>query len=376
MLKLYNSLTCKKEEFTPIDSKKIRLYVCGITPYDTTHVGHAFVYAQFDALVRFLKFSGYEINYTQNITDIDDDTIKRAKETGTTWEKLGEFWTQKYVNDLKSLNIEMPTHFVKATDSIPTMIKIVSKLVADGHAYEKGGNVYFDVSTFKNYGHLSKLNEQEMIDLSKERGADPNDPNKRNPLDFILWQKSKVDEPFWPSPFGDGRPGWHIECSAMNYDYLGAQIDIHGGGYDLIFPHHESEIAQSESFTRKVPFSKFWMHVAMVYYQTEKMSKSLGNLIMVEKLLKTYSANAIRYLLLSHHYRKPWEFENNQMQLAQKSIELLEKSVDKDLKPESEVIQALSDDLNIPKALFYLLKEAKSGKKISQKTLELLGFTL
>ncbi|MDO8460954.1 MAG: cysteine--tRNA ligase [bacterium] len=315
-MKIYNSLTRKIEQFTPIKDNEIKIYVCGITPYDTTHLGHAFTYVMFDVLVRFLTFSGYKVTYTQNVTDIDDDILKKAKKEKRDWRELGDFWTKNFLKDMKSLNVLPPTHYVKATDSIVKIVEIVQLLIDKGFAYEREGNVYFDVDKFKDYGNLSHYSKGQMMLISKERGADPNDPNKKNPLDFVLWQKFKDDEPYWNSPFGKGRPGWHIECSAMIHQYLGETIYIHGGGRDLIFPHHESEIAQSESYTGKKSFVKYWMHTAMVIYQGEKMSKSLGNLVMVSHLLKKYSANEIRYVLLSHHYRKPWEFEEEELKKA------------------------------------------------------------
>jgi len=328
MLRLYNSLTGKKDKFVPLESNKVKMYVCGITPYDTTHLGHAFTYVFFSTLVRYLKFRGYEVNYTQNVTDIDDDILKRAKEEKKDWKELGDFWTDKFLKDMKKLNVSLPTHYVKATGSITLMIRIIRVLIEKRLAYERNGNVYFEVGKIKSYGRLSKFNRNQMILISKERGGNPDDLLKKDPLDFLLWQRSppKADqplpenEPFWQSPWGKGRPAWHIECSAMINRFLGDQIDIHGGGRDLVFPHHESEIAQSESFTNKKPFVKYWMHTSMVLYQGEKMSKSLGNLIMVDSLLEDYTANEIRWLLLSHHYRKPWEFDYEDIVEVQKKV--------------------------------------------------------
>ncbi len=264
---------------------------------------------------------------------------------------------------MKSLNVLQPTHHVKATDSISTMIRIIRVLIDKDFAYQANGNVYFAVQKDKEYGKLSGFSEREMKVLLKERGGDPNDPLKRNPLDFLLWQKSKSDEPNWESPWGKGRPGWHIECSAMNLEYSGKQIDIHGGGHDLIYPHHESEIAQSESFTGKVPFTKYWIHTAMLKYQGEKMSKSKGNLVMVSDLLKNYSPNAIRYLLLSHYYREDWEFTKSQLDMAEKTIGIIINDSDS-----SSIIADLDDDFNIPLALLQ--------KKLSKEDLVMLGFVV
>lgn len=382
-MKLYNSYSGNIEVFQPFDSKNVKMYVCGITPYDTTHLGHAFVYVQFDALKRYLEFKGYKVTYTQNVTDIDDDLLKRAKRDGKNWEELGSFWTNKFLKDLKALNVQMPDHYIKATEVMSEIIEMVSGLISKGFAYEKNGNVYFEVSKFSEYGRLSKYSEQKMPELLKERGGNPDDTNKKAPLDFILWQKSAEDEPSWDSPFSKGRPGWHIECSAMIKKTLGGQIDIHGGGFDLIYPHHESEIAQSESFSGQSPFVKYWMHIAMVSYQGEKMSKSLGNLILVSELLKKYPANAIRLMLLLNHYRKPWEYTENHMEKAQDTMGQLEskfKSINnsslgqkvKDVK----LLQKLEEDFNTELALKNLISNSQISEKLShtKACLELLGF--
>lgn len=371
-MKIYNSLSKATEPFIPIEPKKVRLYVCGITPYDTTHLGHAFLYVQFDTIVRYLAYKGYHVNYTQNVTDIDDDILTRAKKEKRDWKELGDFWTSRFLSDMHSLNVNIPTNYVKATDSIDTIVKIVTLLIEKGYAYESKGNVYFDITQFPEYGSLSKLSPQQMIILSKERGADPKDPLKKNPLDFVLWQQSKPDEPFWESPWnppaGGGRPGWHIECSAMVQDYLGEQIDIHGGGGDLIFPHHESEIAQSQSYTGKKPYVKYWMHAAMVRHMGEKMSKSLGNLVMVSDLLKKYSPNAIRWVLLSHHYRESWEFNEKELTEAENTLQRIKKNIIQSSGEEDHRFEEyIEDDFNFPKALEVI---------ISQKQFTTLGFTL
>ncbi len=381
-LYLFNSLTNKKELFKPLKDKNISVYVCGITPYDTTHLGHAFTYIHFDVLVRYLTFLGYKVNYVQNVTDIDDDILRKARETGKDWKALGNFWTKQYVSDMKALNILPPTHYVKATNSITSMIRIIEVLLDKRFAYKREGNVYFRTNKFKDYGKLSKYATPEMLKLLEERGGDPNDPKKENPLDFILWQAKKDGEPFWKSPFGDGRPGWHIECSAMIHQYLGEQIDIHGGGFDLIFPHHESEIAQSESYSGKKPFVKYWMHSAMVEYQGEKMSKSLGNLIMIKDLLNKYSANEIRFMLLSHHYRKTWEFEEKEMINAKKALDriwtLPYSGAKPDLTKLLKFFDSLNDDLDIKGALFEVLRLTKNTSNASEvrTALYILGFKL
>lgn len=368
-MKLYNSLTNSKQEFIPINRKKASMYVCGITPYDTTHLGHAFTYVFFDTLRRFLEFKGHKVTYTQNITDIDDDILKKAKEVGRDWQEFGDFWTKQFLSDMKVLNVKVPTHYIKATAALDIIVVMVKGLLAKGFAYENQGNVYFEVSKFSNYGQLSKLTRGQMLPLEDERGGNTHDPLKKNPLDFILWQKSKKGEPSWDSPWGKGRPGWHIECSAMNLKTLGEQIDIHGGGADLIYPHHESEIAQSESATSKSPFVKYWMHVGMLSFEGEKMSKSLGNLVLVKDLLDKYSANVIRWLLLSHHYREAWEFkvgELNQTEEFMRSLKPLEASQD----VKQQMVEALEDDINTPKMLSLLKNNPDS------EMLNLLGFDL
>lgn len=372
-MKVYNSQTLKKEQFMPLEENIVKMYVCGITPYDTTHMGHAFTYIFFDTLKRYLEYKNYEVIYIQNVTDIDDDILKRAKEQSTDWKGLGDYWTKRFLKDMKDLNVCPPTNYVKATNAMDQIIFMVRELIKKGFAYEKSGNVYFDIEKFKEYGKLSHFNRNQMLLLSKERGGDPDDPLKKDPLDFILWQKPHLEngqlptesknEPAWRSPWGAGRPGWHIECSATIYKYLGEQIDIHGGGRDLIFPHHESEIAQSESYTEKIPFVKYWLHTAMVIHQGEKMSKSLGNLVMVSDLLKKYSANAIRYVLLSHHYRIPWEFDEIELQTAETMLKKITDALN--IKSEGTKIadsgkylkqfeSYMDDDMNVPKVLILM----------------------
>lgn len=387
-MELYNTLSRKKERFETIKPGEVNIYVCGITPYDTTHLGHAFTYISFDVLIRYLRFKGYKVNYTQNVTDIDDDILRKAKEQKKDWQELGKFWTDRFLNDLKFLNVFPPTHYVKATDSINKIIKMVDSLINKGYAYEKRGNVYFDIKKFKNYGKLSKYNKSQMILISKERGADPKDPLKKNPLDFILWQNEKPGEPSWQTPWGKGRPGWHIECSAMVNTYLGDRIDIHGGGRDLVFPHHESEIAQSESFTGKKPYVKYWMHTSMVLYEGEKMSKSLGNMIMISDLAKKYPADVIRFMLLSHHYREPWEFEDLEMDDVEKKMSEIKKALNKKsgngktkLNYLRKFESLMDDDLNTPKVLelisemaYDINKNNVDLKQDMKKCLEILGF--
>jgi L-cysteine:1D-myo-inositol 2-amino-2-deoxy-alpha-D-glucopyranoside ligase len=311
-MRLFNTQTGQKEKFTAPNGS-VGVYVCGVTPYDTTHVGHAFAFLTFDILVRYLRYQDFTVTYVQNVTDIDDDILRKAIEVGVTWDELGKSETDKYLQDMRNLNALEFDHFTRATEHVPEMVAMIEKLVAAGNAYAVNGNVYYEVKTDPEFGKLSHIPRDEMLPIANERGNTPDDPNKRDPLDFVLWQASQPGEPSWPSPWSEGRPGWHIECSAMSTHYLGPIIDIHGGGFDLVFPHHECEIAQSEVATGKKPFVRYWMHVGMVEYQGEKMSKSLGNLVFVRDALESYGADALRLYMFSHHYRSPWEFQDEEM---------------------------------------------------------------
>lgn len=374
MLQLYDSLSRKKKEFIPLTKDCVKIYVCGITPNNATHLGHAFTYVSFDALNRFLSYKGMQIQYVQNATDINDgdDVIKQAAETGKKWEEIAQHWVEHFHRQMDTLNVQRPTKYIMATSVIPQVVSMTQDLINKGFAYEKSGNVYFDIGAFSKYGSLSKFSESQMLMISKDRGNDPADTNKKNPLDFILWV-AKKDEPHWDSPWGKGRPGWHIECSTMVRESLGDQIDIHGGGRDLIFPHHESEIAQSEGATGKSPYAQFWLHIGMVMFEGEKMSKSLGNLILVEDLLKKYSSNQIRWLLLSHHYRHPWEYEFDELESCGLRVRELESKLKEPSKGDWNIFEGfLHDDFNTPEALRYLATEC-AGETL-KKGVELLGF--
>jgi L-cysteine:1D-myo-inositol 2-amino-2-deoxy-alpha-D-glucopyranoside ligase len=365
----------------------VRVYVCGVTPYDTTHLGHAFTYVTFDVLVRTLRAAGNRVRYVQNVTDVDDDIIRRARELGTTWDQLAARETALFEADLAALNVQAPDVFPRASHTIARIIELVRKLEAQGHAYLSDGNVYFRVESVTDYGRLSRLPREEMIRLSRERGADPDDPRKHDPLDFILWQRSATGEPQWPSPWSDGRPGWHIECSAMALQHLGEQIDIHGGGADLIFPHHESEIAQSESATGVRPFARTWVHVGMLRYQGEKMSKSLRNLVLVRDLLQRYDADSIRVLLLRHHYREAWEYTEDQLQDAREWTHTLRSADAGATSPLpgrsgdapaalDPVRRALEDDLDTPAALDRLAELKAAGEPAWRQAADMLGLRL
>lgn len=362
-MRLYNSYSEKKEAIT---QKNITIYVCGVTPDGPTHLGHAFTFVTYDALIRYLRFTGKKVIYTQNVTNIDDDILIRSHAAGTTWQKMGDVQTKKHLENMDNLNIKRPDFYPKATENIPRMIEIIKKLLAKKFAYIKNGSVYFAIKTDKNFGKLSKFGYRAMLEIANERGNFPLDPNKNDPLDFVLWQAQKAGEPAWESPWGKGRPGWHIECSAMSTRYLGDTITIHGGGSDLIFPHHEAEIAQTQNATGK-KFVKIWMHAAMLYYEDKKMSKSLGNMVFVSDLVKKYNFATIRLLLLSHHYRSPWNYEDGEIEITQKKAELIlssskksDISFQKAKQQMPDFYKALDNDFNTPLALEILEKYAKA----------------
>jgi L-cysteine:1D-myo-inositol 2-amino-2-deoxy-alpha-D-glucopyranoside ligase len=396
-MQLFNTQTGQSERFTPRDGK-VGLYVCGITPYDTTHIGHAFTFLTFDILVRVMRHKGWDVTYVQNVTDIDDDILRKANEVGLSWKELGERETARYLKNMRDLNALPPDHYVRATDHIPEMLEITQALLAKGNAYESGGSVYFSVESDPEFGKLSHIPRDRMLPIANERGNTPDDPNKRDPLDFVLWQKSAEGEPSWDSPFGPGRPGWHVECSAMASRYLGPSIDIHGGGADLIFPHHECEVAQSENAFGVEPFARIWAHVAMVGYNGEKMSKSLGNLVLVSDVLRGYSADALRLYMFSHHYRTPWVYDEVELdrwaRVAEDLIEAVEfpaYGIEDELDVSTlrdRFFNALDDDLNTPIAIEALQEIAaailespeEDDVRDAQDTLrelsEVLGLTL
>jgi len=315
-LKIYNSLTKKKEEFTPLEEGKVKMYVCGVTVYDRGHVGHARAALVFDVIFRFLRYRGYEVTYVRNYTDVDDKIIRRANQEGVSCPEIAERYIREYEEDMQALEVERPTHEPRATENIPQIIALVQQLLDKGFAYPVDGDVYFSVEKFPSYGRLSGRDLEEM-----RAGARVEvDERKSNPLDFALWKSSKPGEPQWDSPWGKGRPGWHIECSAMSQRYLGESFDIHGGGKDLIFPHHENEIAQSEAATGK-PFVRFWVHNGFVNIEHEKMSKSLGNILAIRDLLREYHPEALRLFLLSNHYRSPVDFSFQNMAEARANLD-------------------------------------------------------
>jgi L-cysteine:1D-myo-inositol 2-amino-2-deoxy-alpha-D-glucopyranoside ligase len=295
--------------------RRVTLYVCGITPYDAAHVGHAFTYVAFDTLVRFLRWRGHEVAYCQNVTDVDDDMLRRAARDGEDFRELGRRETAAYLRDMDALNVARPTFFPRATEEVPSMIELAAQLEAAGNAYAVDGTVFFDVASYPGFGELAGLDPDRQRALLAERGGDPDDPRKRHPLDFVVWQRSEPGEPWWESPWGRGRPGWHLECSAMSRRYLGATVDLHGGGADLLYPHHESERAQSEAVGRR-PFVRRWLHAGMVRHQGEKMSKSLGNLVFPRELYRDHEPAVVRLALLAHHWRSEWEWDAGELKEA------------------------------------------------------------
>lgn len=317
-LVVYNDLTRKKEIFKPIEEGKVRFYVCGPTVYDFFHIGNARPFVVFDVFRRYLESSGYEVKYVQNFTDIDDKMIKRANEMGITVAELADKFISEYYKDADALGIKRATVNPCATHEIDEIIKIVEKLIETGHAYEVDGDVYFNVKSDPGYGELSRQSIEEL-----QSGARIDiDERKKQPLDFALWKSSKPGEPYWESPWGNGRPGWHIECSAMSTKYLGKTIDFHGGGSDLIFPHHENEIAQSEC-ANGCQFVHYWVHNAFITIDKEKMSKSLGNFLTVHDIREKYNPLVLRYFLLSAHYRSPINFSQEGLAQAQTALERL-----------------------------------------------------
>jgi len=392
-MKLYNSKTQTTEEFT-LPDHEVTLYVCGITPYDTTHLGHAFTYTAYDQLIRYFELKGIPVLYAQNVTDIDDDILKRAKKTGDDWRELGNRWTNHYIDDMISLNVRPPDYFPRATDVIPEIIHSVENLIRVGVAYVKNGSVYYEVNRDPEFGQLSHLPQSEMLPVANEHGNHPEDPNKRDPLDFVLWQAQAPGEPAWESPWGPGRPGWHIECSTMATKYLGKTVDIHGGGLDLCFPHHECEIAQVTPFLDHDPYVRYWMHTAMVGYQGEKMSKSLGNLVMVDDLMDRFSSDALRLYLGSHHYRDAWSYHEKDLKEFQELADSLSQAARVEsgngdpFSPTvyvSEFSESMENDLGTPGAvhalqgLAHAILEAAQGRhdvKEAQERVRKYGLVL
>lgn len=407
MIKVFNTMSGKKEELIPVKDNKIGIYACGVTVYDYCHIGHARSAVVFDVISRYLRYKGFDVKYVRNFTDIDDKIIKRAKEENTTWDVIANKYIDEYYTDMDNLGVSRADVEPKATDHIKEMIEVIQALIDKGYAYTIKENdsfsVYFDVEKCPQYGKLSK---KELKDLMAGARIEV-DERKKNPMDFVLWKASKEGEPWWESPWGKGRPGWHIECTAMALKYLGQTIDIHGGGTDLVFPHHENEIAQSEAYTGK-PFAKYWVHNGFITIDKEKMSKSLGNFFTIREVLDRYDSEAVRLFLLSSHYRSPIEFSNEQLDEAEASLDRVYSTIMRmeeflsrefsseaplkiDLKPILDRIkdsfeEAMDDDFNTALAIghvFDLIKEVNrfldlnpqgnSAKALVLKAKELLS---
>jgi L-cysteine:1D-myo-inositol 2-amino-2-deoxy-alpha-D-glucopyranoside ligase len=346
--------------FEPPDH--VRMYVCGITPYDSTHLGHAATYLTYDLLIRRLEDRGHSVELVRNFTDVDDSILPKARELGVDYLELAASEIARFRRDMAALETRPPAHEPRATEAIADIVDLLERLSDGGQTYTVEGTTYFDATSFANFGALSGYSRDEMIDLARERGGNPDDPRQRDPLDFVLWMPSADDEPSWESPFGPGRPGWHIECSAMGMAALGSTIDLHGGGGDLIFPHHECEIAQSESVTGD-PFATHWMHAGLVGYQGEKMSKSLGNLVFVSELSKQIDPRAIRLALMAHHYRYDYEwFDHEAVDAAVELDRLIAAAGAAEPVAKGGVVDevraALDDDLDAPRARLALLAAA------------------
>jgi len=416
-VKLVNTLTRQEEEFVPLGDT-VSMYVCGVTPYDENHIGHAMSYIVFDVLRRYLEYHGYRVRHVQNFTDIDDRIIARAARLGIDEAELAQRYIDRYFEDMRALNI-LPAHeYPRATQEIAEMIRMIEGLVEKGYAYvapaqpglpagQAGsghGDVYYRVERKQDYGKLSRRNLEDMVAGARVEPAE----GKENPMDFALWKSAKAGEPAWDSPWGPGRPGWHIECSAMSLKYLGEQIDIHGGGEDLIFPHHENEIAQTEAFTGKDPFVRYWLHNAWVRMGEEKMSKSLGNFVPVREAVRRWGADAVRIFVLTSHYRSPLTYSEEALDAAKRGVERLRTSLSSapqvdaasaglpagqaglDALPFRErFIEAMDRDLNTPQAvaaLFELAREINRARDENQsldeaqatlrELADLLGLTL
>ncbi len=366
-MKVYNTLSGQKEEFSP-QSDVVKMYVCGVTPYDHCHIGHGMSYIVFDVVRRYLQFRGYKVKYVQNITDIDDKIIDRANQLGIPPRELAEKYTNSYFEDMDALNIERADIYPRATEEIPKIIEVLQGLIDKGYAYPAGGSVYFRVRKVADYGKLAHRSLDSMMPSECAVGSE----EKEDPIDFALWKASKPGEPSWESPWGRGRPGWHIECSAMSLKYLGDTLDIHGGGQDLIFPHHENEIAQSESFTGIKPFVKYWLHNGLVQLGEDKMSKSLGNLITIKQALEKYSPDAMRIFILSSHYRSPLTYSEEGLEAAERGVERLTQAISRqdptggkskalDAEPyRKQFIEAMDDDFNTAQALAVLFDLARA----------------
>jgi cysteinyl-tRNA synthetase len=404
-LKVHSTLSREKEEFVPLEGNQVKMYVCGPNVYGPCHVGHAMSYLVFDVIRRYLEYRGYEVKHVQNFTDIEDRIIETANSLGVTVNELAQKYMARFLREMDALNVQRAHHYPRATEVIPKIQEIVQGLIDKGHAYEVDGDVYFRIASDADYGKLTRQSLEAM-----QAGARVGvDERKEHALDFALWKAAKPGEPSWDSPWGKGRPGWHIECSAMALEFLGDQIDIHGGGRDVIFPHHEDEIAQSESYTGKVPFVKYWMHNGLLRpsEEQEKMTRHLGNFVSCEQALERYNPDAIRLFILSSHYRSPITWTEEGIMAADRGLERLRAalrpaSVDpgsggEDLMAAAEearekFMEAMDDDFNTARAIAYLFDLARAinqgrdagvpaealtpAQEVLRELVDVLGFTL
>ncbi len=363
-MRLYDTRRQSAETFSP--GATVRLYVCGITPYDAAHLGHAFVYTTFDVLIRRLEAQGRRVQYVRNVTDVDDDILRTARNRGVNFEVLARSEAAKLDTNLRRLGLRDPDVIPYATETVPAMIPMVQGLLDAGLAYALPDHrVYADTGAMPGFLSFSRLDREQALAEFTEKGGDPDAEGKKDRLDFLLWQPSLPDEPAWETPWGAGRPGWHLECSVMAQEHLGTVIDIHGGGSDLVFPHHEAEILQSESFSGQGPFARFWMHVGMVGLEGTKMSKSLGNLVFLGDLLDTYDPWAVRHMLLRHHYRTEWSYTGEEMEASAATIKSLRSAADGDRSRigglRDAVAQRVDDDLDTPGALALIDDAVSAG---------------
>ena len=375
-MRLFDTARGEVVPFTP--GPIVTMYTCGITPYDSTHIGHAAVYLTYDVLQRRLRDRGHETRCVRNVTDVDDDILRKARELGVHYLDLAAAETARFDDDMRALDVVPAWSEPRATSAIADIRGFIGMVLDRGYAYQAGGGVYFDVSRFERFGQISHLSRDEMLVLAAERGGNVDDPHKRDPLDFVLWQPSADDEPAWESLWGPGRPGWHIECSALAMRELGTTIDLHGGGADLIFPHHESEAAQSEAATGE-RFVRHWMHQAMVRMDGEKMSKSLGNLVFVSDLRKVWDTRAIRLAVLAHHYRQSWDWTDEVMEHAAATLARWDDAAARAARGGEAVLTAvrvaLDDDLDTPTAVRVIDEAASAGEDITAAA-ALLGVDL
>ncbi|MDA8043845.1 MAG: cysteine--tRNA ligase [Actinomycetota bacterium] len=370
-MRLYDTARREVVEFQA--GPVVKMYTCGITPYDSAHLGHAATFLTYDVLQRRLRDLGHETQCVRNVTDVDDDILRKARDLGVHYLDLAAEEVSRFDADMAALGLLPAFSEPRATSAIPDILGFIGMVLESGHAYRSGGAVYFDVSSFEAFGQVSGYDRPTMLELAAERGGNPDDPNKRDPLDFVLWQPSAPDEPFWDSLWGPGRPGWHIECSALSMRELGETIDLHGGGSDLIFPHHECEAAQSEAATGSV-FVRHWMHTGMVRLDGTKMSKSLGNLVFVHDLLKEWDPAAIRLSILGHHYRRDWDWRPDLMPRATERLRAWRAGGAGDGALE-EVRSALDDDLDTDRAIA-AIDVAVAGGRGGSEAAKLLGVVL